>query len=669
MHPPRVIVDSGSVPVKRVLAGRAWRRVQSGRRCRSTAPRRGSPIDTLSFYVSQNATGLLAASALLIAALGIGLPLARRLGLQETGPLLDGCFAAGLGIFLLVAGGQALGIAGRFHANTVRWALVLPLAFGLWNAGRWFLVEAAEPLGRLLSRKPILVAALVPLSASYLVLALPPAVFYDTLLYHLGAPHAWLLDGSTLPEPGVVYTGFPMQSETLLAEALALGGVAAGPLAHAGVTLLLLLTAAAVAARHAGPAAGLTAALVVGSLPMTPWLAFLLKPEVPGALFALLAVALVLEERRGAGRLLACGLFLALSAACKPTNALYIALPVGLWLLLARGEPGSRLSRAGWGALGGLLGALPWAARDLAFRLTTGEASGLGALPAAARSAILTDMQAVSAADLPGAALRALQDPLLGGSGSGAEPTWQWLLLLPLALLAAWRRPWVRPLLLCAAAALLLRAGTTHTLRFGYAAFPLLAVAAAASIPLPGERRAARRSLWAGAAILATGTFLLALVHIDQVFSVRSALASADGARRYLAGQEPSLRGFEWIDSHTPADARVLLVGETRRLRLQRSHVVADFVHPNPLHRLLAASSTPAEVSAGLADLGITHLLLHPGEEARLLKKYQAQRLGRRERQLVERFYREELDLLWSENGVHIFRLLPGNGARTPARP
>jgi len=605
-------VAHGCCPKSLAVVSSCRSRVLIIRRPSGTHCQGDPPVDTLAFYLGEAVPASFGLLLLLVTCLGLGLPLSRRLDLHGNGTALDLSFAVTLGMGLLSAYGVLLGLVGGLVAL---------------------------------------------LTAVFLLLALTPRVFYDALLYHLGSPNHWLMEGFILPEPGVVYSGFPMQSELLAALAMALGGRAAAGLLHAGLGLLLMSAVGAVAARRSTPAGGLAAALLVGSLPMTLWLVFLDKPELTGALFALMAVAALTETSASPRALLGAGVYTALAVACKPVNLLYLGLP--LLLLLLRSVRGS--SRQGRRALalaaGGALGMLPWVMRDVAFRMVNGEPPGLAGLAPLPRLALLRDIDPVLPSSLPWAPLRALLDPILGGSGTAAEPTWQWLVLLPLLATAAIRKGPARPYLAAGALALLLRACTFHTVRFGYVAFPLLAVAA--GITLFADAHWWRRSLRYVTAAVAVWCALMTVAHIESVYSLRIAFESNNGPRRYLEGHIPTLTAQEWIGEHTESTARVLLVGETSRFHLDRRHVVADFVHPNPLHRYLREASVPSEVTARLAGQGFTHVLYCPAEEARLMRKYLPLPLGPRERALLEAVFQDELELLWQRDGVFVFAV-PG---------
>ncbi|MEE9125828.1 MAG: hypothetical protein V3U11_01695, partial [Planctomycetota bacterium] len=529
-------------------------------------------------------------------------------------------FSATLGMGLLSTYGVLLGLVGGLQSGVLRMALVLPVVAGVWLALPTLTRTIVPSMRSLIRRSPLGAALLALLAGAFLLLALTPRVFYDALLYHLGSPNHWLMEGSIRPAPGVVYSGFPMQSELLTALAIALGGRPAAGLLHAGLGLMLMLAVGAVAARRSTPAGGLAAALLVGSLPMTLWLVFLNKPELTGALFALMAVAAVTETCASPRALLGAGLYAALAVACKPVNLLYLGLPL-LFLLLrsVRGAPhqGRRTLAL---AAGAAVGMLPWLVRDVAFRVATGEAPGLAGLAPEPRLELLRDIDPVLPSSLPWAPVRALLDPILGGTGTAAEPTWQWLILLPLLAVAAVRKGPARAYLGAGALVLLMRASTFHTVRFGYLAFPLLAVAAGVTLFADGRWwRRYLRYLTAGVAVWCA---LMTVAHMESVYTLRVAFEGNGGPRRYLEWHVPTLAAQEWINEHADSTARVLLVGETRRFHLDRRHVVADFVHVNPLHRYLREASVPSEVAARLAGQGFTHVLYCPEEEARLMRKY-----------------------------------------------
>ncbi|MHC5212951.1 MAG: phospholipid carrier-dependent glycosyltransferase, partial [Planctomycetota bacterium] len=80
----------------------------------------------------------------------------------------------------------------------------------------------------------------------------------------------------------------------------------------------------------------------------------------------------------------------------------------------------------------------------------------------------------------------------------------------------------------------------------------------------------------------------------------------------------PSYGLYRWMNAQLPATARVLLVGETRGFYLERDFIAGSVFDRNVLLDQAEKSADPDELVANLEAMGITHVLLNPGEALRL---------------------------------------------------
>ena len=154
-------------------------------------------------------------------ATGSGRALVGKLGLGDMSESQKTLCGATLGLGLLALGGFFLGAAGLFKP----WAASALLA-ALWVAGYAELKPAVESLApdqNLLRERPLAAMAVaLPLLAALWMCLVPPHQ-YDSLVYHLALPQAYLREGRLFAPPGIVYAHFPQNGEMLFSLALLLG--------------------------------------------------------------------------------------------------------------------------------------------------------------------------------------------------------------------------------------------------------------------------------------------------------------------------------------------------------------------------------------------------------------------------------------------------------------
>ncbi|MCR4294439.1 MAG: hypothetical protein NUW21_02820, partial [Elusimicrobia bacterium] len=162
---------------------------------------------------------LLALTILL--ATGSGRTLVGKLDLGDMSESQKTLAGATLGLGLLALGGFFLGALGLFKP----WAASALLA-ALWVGGYAELRPALASLApdrNLLRERPLAAAAVaLPLLAALWMCLVPPHQ-YDSLVYHLALPQAYLREGRLFAPPGVVYSHFPQNGEMLFSLALLLG--------------------------------------------------------------------------------------------------------------------------------------------------------------------------------------------------------------------------------------------------------------------------------------------------------------------------------------------------------------------------------------------------------------------------------------------------------------
>jgi len=522
--------------------------------------------------------------------------------------------ACALGLLVVGDLALALGLAGLLRSPVVMLGLVALSVVGL--------IVGRRALGVGLSRPSVAVVAIGVVMAVLLVVATVPTVFYDGLLYHLGSPSGWLVQGHIDHEPGLFQSGLPVAGEMLFLVGMTMvPGHAAGVVAAQALAVLvagvLLIAVAGAAAADDRPGAPACAALLLVGSPMFLELAYLPKSDTLAALFALLAAAVAAA---GAAPFLT-GLLFTAAATAKTTAALVTAAPIAMLFLWRRRS----LRAVGLAALGGLVVVTPWLGRELIIAARGGPENGFLNTSDVALASMRLDGSVP--ADL-GAQLRSIGrvpiEIVTGGRGIASRPGLTLVLAIGFGIWAAVRDRTARALLVAGLMIITIRAGFTEMPRYGLAGYGLLAVAGGRG--LAAWLRTARPAAAAAAGVVIGLTVIVGIaqgvVVVASLFAPQRVLLGHESRHDYLVARIPSHRAIVWMNENLrTTGGRVLLVGETRRLYLELPHVVADEYHANPLHRWLLAAGDVREVMADLERDDIGFILRNRAEEVRLLAK------------------------------------------------
>jgi hypothetical protein len=200
--------------------------------------------------------------------------------------------------------------------------------------------------------------------------ALAPEVEYDALWYHLWLPRLWLQAGAPVDIVHEYVSLYPLAWQLLYGAGLTLGGPVSAKLLHFAAYALLLLATARLAARLLPLASPRLAAALVATAPTVLWEATTAYVDVAVGLYvtvALLAVAAYCRDRSRAW-IAAAAIALGMALATKHLALLaLVLLASGLWWLERRVVGARRAWRPAvlFVALA-LLQPLPWYLRSWA---------------------------------------------------------------------------------------------------------------------------------------------------------------------------------------------------------------------------------------------------------------------------------------------------------------
>lgn len=608
--------------------------------------------------------------ALLWLAWGVGLQATRALRIALADPIEEAVLCAGLGFGVLSAATLLLGCAGLYR----------PRAFGAF-----FAVFGAAALAGTIRRLPVLRGpsgrwrpawrdpatwTLAAATVACWLFSCSPTVFYDTLVYHFAVPNLYLLRGGVEHLPNLVYASFPLHGEMLFLLGLQLGGARLAGLMNFGFLALSGVALWTLAHRLAGAAAGRMAAAL-----------FLIAPPVLltarfGNVEALLTLMFLLEiscfqrwrDDAGRGWAAAAGLFAGWCFSTKYAGGLFALLPPLAYFSVAAvrgGSPRRNAPRdAGLFAVGVTAAALPWLVKNAVF-------TGNPVFPAlftilggagwslARDAALLFDAHASwRIASSPADYLRLPWDLIFRPSrfGAAAISAWVWPVVFVGAPAALYRRR-DRPTaflfaILCAY--LLVWSCTFWLARLLIPALAIGCVLTAVAI----GRDSTCRPVLRGVFLLVLASWTAAVLQADA--PTRRSLRPVLGWQSnddYLSRMVASYPVVKYLNERLPPESRVLVIGESRVAYLRRDHVHGSALDPPPLAALVTGARDPAGLEAGLAQSGITHLLINNRELARVEQEYPLAAMDQELKTALAGFLNGRCRLLLRAGDVYLFAL------------
>lgn len=604
-------------------------------------------------------------------------------------------FSLGLGVLSYMVLG--LGAAGLLHPWLIRAVLAgLGLA-GLWRLGACSPAPALSPsqepgLGRGWS---LVLACMLAAACAVLVpFVLAPETFWDAMVYHLGLPHLYLLEGRMLATPSNIYSGNVLSMQMIFTLGLAVEGPVTAKLVNVLMGLACGLFFASWAKRWSRPGAGLLAAVLFFLCPLVFYESFRTSVGLGWALFQLACFHCVLtaaSEPGSSGKRLRwwalAGVFLGLTMSTKyPAWVLPLALVLAgaLSRLKSLGLPAIRVRELCLALAAAVTLLAPWVIRNTVFYkdpvfpyLTEGYAPGCELPPRDDKGWRNLDKDARS---------RDVRHALTSLSGFGRYALHPWtfstdlsnvhsdnmgplfLILLPLLFFGL-----TGPCRLLAV--LLLGAWIPLSLLSEMPRF-LMPQLAVLSFLL------AHSVLGLGSGLLKSGllsvisgvscwVFLMAMYPPPDARVFWDVATGRVSEPRFLSntvdGLYPgaSYSAVRFINETAPKDSRVLLVGDSRGLYLKRRFLANTRFDTDIMERLANCGKGPDSIRARLEEDSVTHILVNRGELRRLR---QALRFTPEGAKAFEAFWRESTEKVFEDfsppdHWVAVFRVL-GQGEK-----
>ena len=581
---------------------------------------------------------LLALTVLL--ATGSGRVLAGKLDLTDVSESQKTLCGATLGLGLLALGGFLLGVFGLFKP----WAASAFLA-ALWVAGYAELKPALASLApdrSLLRERPLSAAAVaLPLLAALWMCLVPPHQ-YDSLVYHLALPQAYLREGRLFAPPGVVYSHFPQNGEMLFSLALLLGSDILAQMYMWLSTALSIWWVFALGRREAP-----MSAVALASIFIATHSALLLMSSTtyvePLVMLWITAAALAFERwRRLApagggprGWLVLSAIFTGLALGTKYYAGIGAAA-FGVRLLWAFAFDRRKEKAADLVLFTAIVSALfaPWLIKNwvcvrnpvfpFLYKWFENTGTGWNADLAAGYFSVLVEYGHVggffkSLISLP---ILLLRNPLRFGGGMDVLGDLGWdisLWLLPLGAWAASKNRTLRGLLLFCALWGAAWFSSGVVLRFLTVLVPLMALLGACGlVALWGTLDRWARVVLGGALGVMTLSHLFLFVFVHATFGSGSTAFGLEPREAFLARRLDYYACADWLRGNPVENDKILIVGEQRGYYVTADHLPSTVHMPNLFVRRANDAAGAAALAQSLRDDGFTRLLVVPREAARL---------------------------------------------------
>ncbi|MFH1783902.1 MAG: phospholipid carrier-dependent glycosyltransferase [bacterium] len=506
-----------------------------------------------------------------------------------------------------------------------------------------------------------------------------PEIFYDSLVYHLGAPNFFIQEGRITNVPFEVHSNLPSNMAMVYTFCLLLRDEVLARLVHFACGLLLVSSVFAFGRRFFNAKIGLIGALVFYSVPMVAMNSWAAAVDVALALFeflALYAMIMWIQSRDESlsrqvykGWLVASAVFCGIAMGAKYTGVFcFIMLFVLLIIELYReAKKYNRKFNARTAALFAgisILVLLPWLAKNFYF---TGDplypyilslTEGGGHLKAFIK---VTREYFSSFKDYLVHPWALTMEGRTNASFIGPV----FLVFAPLFFMFKFRNKIVTNLLVFLGGFWFLWSLATHMLRFfipGLIVFSLLIAVYLIRADIPA-------SFKAGAQIFLAFLCLTNLYWSFMIFYGQGGWKVVVGEKtkkEYLSQPHPGYPPpyfdvVDYINRKLPPDARVLLVGEGRSYYIKRRFLAHSVYDKNPVVEWTSRVRDAGGLYNRMFEEKITHILINYIEAKRLDDGYNIFYWDSSEEAIFKAFMRDHLREVYQYRGVYLYELIKGS--------
>jgi len=227
---------------------------------------------------------------ILVAGYGLGEKVSQLFKYKRNSILENFLFSVGLGLGAIIFFIFAIGICGLLYKNVVLFFLLIFGLLGLWEIKKNFRPSVFVPKGKFTVFEISLVIILFLTSLLYLIGALAPDIYYDSMVYYLGVPNYWIVNHKITVVPFNCLSQHPYNISLLYTVGLLLKDDILAKLIHFSLGVLTLITIYVFCRKYFNRQIGLLAAVIFYTIPVVGMVSQRAGIELGLAFFETLAV-------------------------------------------------------------------------------------------------------------------------------------------------------------------------------------------------------------------------------------------------------------------------------------------------------------------------------------------------------------------------------------------
>ncbi len=529
-------------------------------------------------------------------------------------------------------------------------------------------------VGRFIADNKLILFFLAFLSLPGLIDALAPETFYDSGMYHLGVPQAWINAHRIYEIPTIHMSFYPFNIEMLYMLGMILNNEMTSKLIHFCLGMLTLSAIYVLLKKYFAKTVAWLAVIIFWATPVVLILAGRSAVELGLALFETLAFFAFMNWLKDKEMK-----WLVISGLCSGLGmgAKYISVYAGfsifvlIFVFSLREKLGVKgaVKNAAIFVFVAAVTVSPWLIKNMIW-------TGNPFYPMVSDSIGHLKMRMYGFLSDPPRRIPTLKNIItLPWEFTMAYPGIQepycgslFLLLLPLLVLFKRRNKTIDPFILYSLIYFSLWEFIQPYVRLFVPAIPVMASVYAYFV---GYQQGAgwRKFLFVIIGVMCFGNFMLGTMLLKGsenplgvslgLVSKHDYLSKGQGARSYVS---PDYAALDWLNKNTEKNAKVLFLGETRGLYCERQLITSAVADYTPAVELAKASRDEDELYKKLTQLGITHLFMNDREVYRL-RGYKVFYMDERDWAVFDRFWDKYVVELYSADWCGVYKLVDGKGA------
>ncbi len=623
----------------------------------------------------------------LFSAFGAGRAASGIANIKWAGAAEEIAFSTGLGLGIIILAVFLLGVFSFLYAAPLIGLLILFAAAGAFYLKKY-------PPGRLFPGEKLgfldkaALAALFLTAAVNLANALGPEIFYDSLVYHLGAPNFFKIAHRIAEMPDVLYSNLPLNHGMLFTAGLLIKDEMLSKLINYSAGILCCLAVIAVSIRYFGVKTGIWASLIFYTIAQVMISSWSCGTETSITLFAVLSLyGMILYRENGDIKLLIIsGIFSGLAMGVKYTG-IFIAAGVIFSHFAAVKKFSPKLLRDTvlWGAVASVV-VMPWLIKNYAYKhdpvypFMGGVFKISGDYDPQKVAGFIGETKQYNLKG-PGEWIKHPWLVTMGKIPNSEYFTPLFLLLIPLLFFMGKPHAVIKTAVIFSLVAWITWSFSTTMIRFLMPAFPLLGLIIAWY--LINCRYGFYKNIML---LLVLFVCLANISNASFIGYMQGGWRVASGAQskeEFLSTTHSTYpygyyAAADFVNKNLPLNSKLLILGECRSFYFERMPVVSSVFDNSPLVRMAKQSEDSRALYLKMKEQGITHIVLNLGEGARLNASYKILDMDERAAAVYAQFWNKYAAEIFHNdetrnnnwvNRVAVYRLLDekeADAAHTP---